>query len=110
MPRGDPRSTRRYIELSAAWLASLDHATCALCRRPVDLTLPRRHPLGPTVEHTVPVRRILATTSTWAEAVALTCDTSLWAVAHSVCQARQGRAAQAERRRPRRARRPSRAW
>lgn len=105
----DPRSTRRYIESSRDWLASLaaagDTAPCALCPGLVDLSLPRTHPTGPTVEHTLPIRTILAITETWADAVELCCDTNLWAVAHRRCQDRQGAAAS---RRPRR--RPSRAW
>lgn len=79
----DPRSTRRYRTLRAAWLPDHHGEMCALgCGYPVEHT--------PTVEHTLPIRTILAMTNTWAEAVDLCCDTSLWRVAHPRCQALQG--------------------
>lgn len=87
----DPRSHRRYAEASAAYIARAPHlVTCALCGEDVDTTLPRTHRRGPTIEHRLPVRTILATCSTQAEALTLACDQNLWDIAHSECQSRQG--------------------
>ncbi len=104
--KGDPRSSARYIRESAAWLARIRAADCALCGRPVDMRLPRTVPAGPTVEHTFPVRLILRSTVTWDDAVAMACDQRHWAVAHRRCQDRQGQRASTETKR----RRPSREW
>ena len=87
----DPRSHRRYIEAANAYvLAAPKYVPCALCDDDVDTDLPRTHSDGPTIEHRLPVRTILATARTQAEALALACDTALWAIAHSRCQSRQG--------------------
>ena len=88
----DPRSHRRYVESSAAYIAALGGAAvpCAICREPVNTTLPRTHRLGPTIEHRLPIRHIRATAQTWAQAVTLACDTTLWGIAHRGCQDRQG--------------------
>lgn len=109
----DPRASRRYRTLRITWLRTAD-PTCALCGGDIDITLPGTHPWGPTVEHTVPVRTILAMTDTWPDALAMACDTSLWAMAHARCQQLQGasvggRIVQA-RNRARAIRRGSRAW
>jgi hypothetical protein len=48
------------------------------------------------VEHRLPIRTILATAQTQAEALALACDTSLWAISHRRCNDRQGGQAQAD--------------
>lgn len=98
------RSHRRYTQTRAAWLAGYAGGlgTCALCGRPVDTSLPGTHPWGPTIEHTIPIRRIHATAATPAEALALACDTSLWALAHLHCQRQQGARAAAQRRQRRR--------
>lgn len=105
----DPRSHRRYVAARAAWLPTAE-PWCCLCSRPVDLTLPAGLPTSPTVEHTLPIRTILAMAGSYAEAVALACDTSLWRTAHLICQQRQG--AQAGNRSPKRGvrRRSSRVW
>lgn len=109
--RRDPRTSHRYRALRAAWLPTA-HPVCVLCGKGVDITLPPGLRDSPTVEHIVPIRTILATSSTWAEAVAMCCDTSLWALAHRRCQVTQG--AKVGRELQRRAmtgrRRPSRAW
>jgi hypothetical protein len=91
----DPRSSRRYRATRAAWLAGYrgQPSTCALCGGLVDTSLPARAPGGPTIEHLLPVRTIRASARDWAHAVALACDTSLWALAHRRCQDRQGQRA-----------------
>ena len=104
--RGDPRSSARYVRESAVWLARISAANCALCGRPVDMTLPRTSPAGPTVEHLIPIRRIIRMTARWDDAVALACDQTQWAVAHRRCQSRQGQRASIESK----MRRPSREW
>ena len=85
----DPRTSRRYQAARKAWLPTAD-PVCCLCGCFVDVTLPARLPAGPSVEHTVPVRVILATTQSRAEALDMACDTSLWGLAHKLCQDRQG--------------------
>lgn len=99
------------METRAAWLPTA-YPVCCLCGEPVDATLPGTAPRGPTVEHTLPVRRILAMSRSWDEALALVCDTSLWLLAHKVCQDRQGAAVVngSPKRRGAAVRRPSRAW
>lgn len=88
----DPRSHRRYVQARAAWLAGYGGGVgvCCLCGNGVDTSLPGTHPHGPTIEHRLPIRTIRASAQTYAEAVALACDTSMWALAHRRCQARQG--------------------
>ena len=88
----DPRRSNRYMTTRRAWLAGYagGAGTCCLCGGRVDTSLPGTHPLGPTIEHRLPVRQIRAMVRTWAEAVALACDTSMWALAHNRCQAGQG--------------------
>ncbi len=89
----DPRSHKRYRTAAKAWIGEQPPGTvCALCAQPVDTTLPSTTPDGPTVEHRLPIRRILAAAQTQAEALALACDTSLWGLAHRRCQDRQGAA------------------
>ena len=102
MASRDPRRDSRYIVAARRYLAALTHASCALCGRPVDMQAPRTSPYGATIEHRYPVRHILATTQSWDEAVALTCDTTLWAVAHRRCNSRQGAIAVNKRRGQRR--------
>ena len=86
------RSHRRYTEARARWLAGYGGglAPCVLCGRPVNTSLPGTHPAGPTVEHRLPIRHITAIARDRAEALALACDTSMWALAHLHCQRRQG--------------------
>ena len=90
----DPRNHRRYLQARKAWLAGYQGrpGTCCLCGQPVNTSLPGTHRLGPTIEHRLPIRVIRATAQTWAECVALACDTSLWGLAHRRCQSRQGQA------------------
>jgi 5-methylcytosine-specific restriction endonuclease McrA len=85
----DPRSSHRYRKTRAEYLRTAHHA-CCLCGKGVDPQLPPGYPGSPTIEHRLPVRRILAMTTTWEEAVALACDTSWWGVAHKGCQDAQG--------------------
>jgi hypothetical protein len=109
----DPRASRRYRTLRTTWLRAAD-PTCALCGKGVDISLPGTHPWGPTIEHTIPVRTILAVTDTWPDALAMACDTTLWAMAHTRCQQQQGARAtsaiNAERHRRDARRRGSRDW
>ena len=88
----DPRRSNRYMTTRRAWLAGYagQHGTCCMCGQPVDTSLPGTHRYGPTIEHRLPIRTIRAQAQDWAHAVAIACDTSLWALAHNVCQARQG--------------------
>ncbi len=83
---------RRYTDLRRTYLAAYNGAPipCALCGQPVWTSLPGRHPWGPTIEHREPIRHILATSTTRAEALARACDTTTWAIAHLTCQHRQG--------------------
>ena len=85
----DPRGSSLYRRTKAQWLPTAD-TTCALCGKHVDTLLPPGYPQSPTVEHTLPIRTILTMTQTWDEAVTLACDTTLWAMAHHLCQSRQG--------------------
>lgn len=109
----DPRSHRRYRTARITWLRTAD-PTCALCGKPIDTSLPGTHPWGPTVEHTVPVRTILDMSETFAQALDMVCDTSLWAAAHVRCQQLQGASAGGRiiqaRNRARAVRRGSRDW
>ena len=87
----DPRSHRRYKTASAAWIRNQDPGSpCCLCGDPVDTSLPRTVPAGPTVEHRLPVRDILAQADTQQQALDLACNEDLWDLAHRVCQDRQG--------------------
>lgn len=90
----DPRSSGTYSRTRRAWLAQYrgQPGTCALCGQPVDTSLSGNHPAGPTVEHLLPIRQILATVDTNSAALTLACDVTLWALAHRRCQARQGAA------------------
>ena len=86
----DPRRDSRYIVAARRYLAAMTAASCALCGRPVDMQAPRTSPLGATIEHRYPVRHIKAACQTWDEIIAMTCDTTLWSVAHRRCNSRQG--------------------
>ena len=86
----DPRSHRRYRTAAKAHIAANPGATCCLCDQPIDTTLPSTTAWGPTIEHLVPIRDILATARDDAHALALACDTSTWGIAHRRCQDRQG--------------------
>lgn len=106
MPPGqgrDPRSHRRYIETRAAWLPTQVGRPCSLGNHPIQ-------PGQATVEHTLPIRRIVEMASSWTEAVALACDTSLWDVACRRCQSRQGALVSNRTRHGYGERKPSRAW
>lgn len=90
-PVRDPRSHRRYRTAAKAYIAAHPPGTpCCLCDEPIDTTLPSTTRRGPTVEHLVPVREILAAARDDAQALAMACDTSSWGIAHRVCQDRQG--------------------
>jgi hypothetical protein len=89
MTRPDPRSHPRYQRARKAWLPTAD-PVCALCGGNIDTLIPGTWPAGPTVEHTIPIRTILAMTDNDADALRMACDTSLWAMAHKKCQSRQG--------------------
>ena len=90
----DPRSHRRYVTLRRHWLAGYGGGLgmCSLCGNPVRTDLPGTDPHGPTIEHTLPIRDILALARDDAHALALACDTSLWALSHRRCNSRQGQA------------------
>lgn len=96
----DPRSHRRYTTARATWLAGYGGRPqpCCLCGGLVDVTLPGSHDSGPTVEHRLPIREILDRSRDNEQALALACDTSLWALAHKRCQSRQGGAVRRKRR------------
>lgn len=78
----DPRSHRRYRTLAATYKQQHHGTACALCGLPVTHAA--------TIEHRLPVRTILAMSSTDAEALALACDVTMWGLAHSRCQSQQG--------------------
>lgn len=93
----DPRSHRRYVTAAKAFIAARSPGiACALCGLAVDTRLPSTVADGPTIEHTLPVRRILLIAQTQAEALALACDTSLWGISHRRCNDRQGGQVQAD--------------
>ncbi len=104
----DIRSHRRYTTLARTWLPQQAGRPCCLCGQGIDPSLPSTHPYGATVEHTLPVRVILATARSRAEALDLVCDVRLWDVAHRRCQDRQG--SRAARRAPVARPTPSRVW
>ncbi len=106
----DPRTSRRYRNQRAQWIPTQAGLRCWLCDQPVDVTLPGTHPLGPTVEHRLPVREIQAAAATWDDAVAIACDINLWAIAHSRCQSQQGARVSNVTRHGKSERNPSRAW
>lgn len=95
----DPRRSARYQRTRALWLAGLgDVGTCCMCGRAIDLKVTGKHPFGPTVEHRIPVRRLVEMAGgDWARLVSLACDTQWWALACRHCQARQGGASSVER-------------
>lgn len=87
----DPRSHRRYRTTAKAYIAAHPPGTpCCLCGEGIDTTLPSTTPLGPTIEHRIPIRDILTAARDDAEALAMACDTEAWGIAHRVCQDRQG--------------------
>lgn len=85
----DPRTSGTYKAARAIWLRNCG-TRCALCGGTVQLDLSGMHPYGPTIEHTLPIRTIIATAPDYPAAVAMCCDTSLWQLAHRRCQAMQG--------------------
>jgi hypothetical protein len=95
----DPRSHRTYRTAAQAYItAAPDVIPCALCGHPLNTRLPGTHKWGATIEHRTPIRIILATARTNAEALAMACDTSQWGIAHRHCQSHQGGATTRERR------------
>lgn len=86
----DPRSHRRYRTAAKAYIAANPGATCCLCGRGIDTTLPSTTRWGPTIEHLVPIRDIIAAARDDAEALRMACDTSTWGIAHRRCQDQQG--------------------
>lgn len=109
----DPRGSAKYQRTRRAWLAGYQGGTapCVLCGGMVLTSLPGTHKWGPTIEHGLPVRRIVSMSGSFDEAVSLTCDTSLWGLAHFHCQSRQGGASSIEREpRPRMPMNASRQW
>jgi hypothetical protein len=86
----DPRSHRRYRTAAKAYIAAHPGATCCLCDDPIDTTLPSTMPWGPTIEHLVPIRDIIASARDDMQALAAACDTSSWGIAHRRCQDQQG--------------------
>jgi hypothetical protein len=105
----DPRPW--YAKAARQWIANHPHPICALCGRPVDVTLSGHAPWGPTIEHTLPIRRIRVEARTWAECVAMARDQSLWKIAHRRCQSRQGAlVANANRTKVQNVRRTTREW
>lgn len=88
----DPRSSRRYRTAALAYLDAhrREAVACALCGGQVDMTAPSTSDPGPSVEHTVPVRWIVANAPDYATAVDWACDVTRWAIAHRGCQNRQG--------------------
>ena len=85
-----PRTRGPYITQRKKYLATITAARCCLCGGPVNMAAPRKSPMGATIEHRIPVRKILADARSWAEVMALVCDTRHWSIAHSRCQSRQG--------------------
>lgn len=92
IPNGtsDPRKSRRYRAAALRWIRARRGWPCALCGVEVNVDLPGTHPWGPTIEHTVPVRVLVATATSRANLLDLVCDEKTWALAHRRCQASQG--------------------
>ncbi|MGH3965094.1 MAG: HNH endonuclease [Pseudonocardiaceae bacterium] len=57
MPIRQGRDGARWLHVRARLVRTwrLDGAACWLCRQPIDWSLPRRHPLGGTADHLVPL-------------------------------------------------------
>lgn len=89
---GDPLHDARYIRKRAAWLAGYagQPHPCHHCGRPVDTTLPGTAQWGPTVEHTTPIRDIVAMARDYDDALAMALDTSRWALSHRRCNVLAG--------------------
>ena len=99
----DPRSTRRYIGAARRYIDAHrnEHVACALCGGIIDMGAPSSDPLGPSVEHTIPVRWIRTHAATREECVDMACNQDAWALAHRRCQHQQGaRAVNANRSQP----------
>lgn len=60
------------------------------------MTKPGTHNDGPTVEHKLPIRHIVAGVQGYQDAVDLACNQDLWDLAHRKCQNRQGGKARTE--------------
>ena len=106
-----PQPHAWYAKEAKVWIANHPRPICALCGKPVDVSLGGRHPYGPTIEHTYPIRRIRAEARSWTECVAMARDQSLWALAHRRCQSRQGaQVVNAARKSPKNLRRTTRDW
>jgi hypothetical protein len=87
----DPRRSSRYVVTRRKWMRQqVDGTPCALCGRPVDVSLPGTAPWGPTVEHLTPVRALRRMARDEAELIAMCCDVTTWALSHRRCQDRQG--------------------
>jgi hypothetical protein len=94
----DPRSHRRYVTAAKAYIkAHAPGAPCVLCGRGIDTTLPGMSEWGPTIEHRIPIRVLRTRAVDDADLLAMACDQSTWALAHSSCQKRQGGKAASER-------------
>jgi hypothetical protein len=105
----DPRPW--YVKQARVWIANHPNPVCVLCGNPVNVTLSGHHPMGPTIEHTYPIRRIRVEATTWAECVAMARDQSLWRIAHRRCQSRQGaQVVNASRSTPKKLRHTTREW
>lgn len=107
---GNPRGSSRYAEAARAYINARrrDAVACALCGQAVDMEAPPLTRWSPSIEHQLPVREIRRIARSYAEAVDIACDQSMWAVAHKICQDRQG--AQAVNTRRRATGTPSRTW
>lgn len=88
----DPRNSPAYRAARAEYRDELEGTVvrCCLCHELIDLRLPYTAPRGLTIEHRLPIRVIIATTETWAEAVELAADPTYFAPAHRRCQSAQG--------------------
>ena len=81
----DPRKAERAITPKTKAILAVH-----LYGQPVDLDASGDSPRGPTIEHTYPVRMILARAQSWEHAVELACITTQWRLAHRLCQNKQG--------------------
>jgi len=90
----DPRSSAQYTRAARTYINDRRRIeiSCALCGELVNMAASSMTPLGPTIEHRIPVRSLKAMTDDRAELLRLVCDQSWWAIAHSRCQSRQGAA------------------
>lgn len=88
MPR-DPRQSAIYRKRRREFIANAD-PVCCMCGKWIAIGAPGTHPLGPTIEHRLAVRDIMASAVSQQACDELAADTTYWALAHRKCNDAQG--------------------